>query len=311
MSPVVVSLWIYPVKSLAGIPVKEATITSRGFRHDRRLMLVDREGKFVTAREFPTLLLVETAIEDGDILRLTFPSIRPSAKRGPARSSIQLQPCSPFPHRLRRLRADEQLRSLRLPLAPSDGATCTVTIWDDRVAARAGFSGEADAMFSEYLGFPVRLTYLADDEHRPVDARYATAGQEVSFADGFPFLATVVASLEALGAGIPMERFRPNLVLDGLAAFAEDDFAGFRVGDHVEFQSVKPCSRCPMVNSISLPEHSGEIAPYVGAAPLAQVATVHPRVVGTKRSAVFGANLIATTGSLGGRVAVGAPCTIF
>jgi hypothetical protein len=291
MSPVVVSLWIYPVKSLAGIPVKEATITSRGFRHDRRLMLVDREGKFVTAREFPTLLLVETAIEDGDILRLTFPSIRPSAKREPARSSIRL-------------------RSLRLPLAPSDGATCTVTIWDDRVAARAGFSGEADAMFSEYLGFPVRLTYLADDEHRPVDARYATAGQEVSFADGFPFLATVVASLEALGAGIPMERFRPNLVLDGLAAFAEDDFAGFRVGDHVEFQSVKPCSRCPMVNSISLPEHSGEIAPYVGAAPLAQVAMVHPRVVGTKRSAVFGANLIATAGSLGGRVAVGAPCTI-
>jgi hypothetical protein len=278
MSPVVVSLWIYPVKSLAGIPVNEATIASRGFRHDRRFMLVDREGTFVTAREFPPLLLVETAIENDEILRLTFPATR---------------------------------TMLRLPLAPAGGDRCAVTVWDDRVSARAGFAPEADSTFSEYLGFPVRLVYLADDDHRAVDRRYARADEEVGFADGFPFLATVVASLEALGAGIPMERFRPNIVLDGLPAFAEDNFGGFRVGPQVEFQSVKPCARCPMVNSFSLPEHSGEIAPYFGTAPLSRVATVHPLVVGTKRSAVFGANLIATAGSLGAALAVGAPCTIF
>jgi uncharacterized protein YcbX len=277
MSPVVVSLWIYPVKSLAGIPVKEATIASRGFRHDRRFMLVDDAGAFVTAREFPTLLLVETAIEDDQILRLTFPGTR---------------------------------TTLRLPLAPVDGQRCAVSIWDDRVSARTGFAPDVDAMFSEYLGFSVRLAYLGDDDHRPVDARYATAAEEVGFADGFPFLATVVASLDALGAGIPMERFRSNIILDGLPAFAEDDFSGFRVGAYAEFQSVKPCSRCPMVNSFSLPEHTGEIAPYFGTAPLTRVATVHPRVVGTKRSAVFGANLVATAGSLGARVEVGAPCTI-
>ena len=202
---------IYPIKSTRRIALPQSEVLPRGLPWDRRWMLVDAEGRFITARQYPTLALVQTDVKD-DVVQVS----------AAGRSTLQL------------------------PLQPPDGQITSVTVWHDVCdAVLAG--AEADAWFSDYLGLSCRLVQMSDELVRGVNPDYGQAGDEVSFADGFPLLLISQASLNDLNSRlqtpVSMRRFRPNLVVDGERAYQEDQWRRIRVGD-VEFEGVKNCSRC-------------------------------------------------------------------
>lgn len=180
-------------------------------------MLVDPTGEVVTAREVNRLVLVTPGITDSG-LRLSAPGI-----------------------------ADLDIDR------PETGSLVDVKIWDDRLQARVA-DETAGAWFSEALGRALRLVYLDDPRRRPVDPAVADQGDVVSFADGFPLLLATEESVAQLNAWIaegprsadgpvPMTRFRPNLIVRGAEAFAEDDWRRVRVGE-VEFRVLSSCIRC-------------------------------------------------------------------
>ena len=211
-------LFVYPVKSLGGVSLPAAQVTARGLRHDRRFMVVDETGRFLSQRRHPDMALLGVGIEPGGLLRLF------SRKTG---------------------------QSLPLPAEPPASPEAqTVHLWDDTVTAQLT-SLRADAWLSDHLHTPCRLVYMPESTHRQADRRYAPAGQPVSFADGFPFLLISEASLADLNARLPepvaMARFRPNLVVSGGTAFQEDTWRRFQAGPQ-RFRVVKPCGRCVMVN---------------------------------------------------------------
>ncbi|MCS6899525.1 MAG: MOSC domain-containing protein [Myxococcales bacterium] len=206
------SLHIYPLKSAAGIDVKETTTTDRGFEYDRRFMLVDEGGRFVSQRQLPQMALLETELAQGTLV-------------------------------IRR----QGWGALEVPLRPEEGRRVEVEVWGDRCEA---LEIEGGAWFSKVLGASCRLVYMPEDSRRLVDLDYAAHGEVVSFADGFPYLLISQASLEELSerVGEPMSvrRFRPNLVVEGCAPGEEDQWQRIQVGQ-VQFAVVKPCSRCEIV----------------------------------------------------------------
>jgi hypothetical protein len=204
------ALYEYPLKSGAARPRDEVEVTLRGFARDRRWMLVDAQGRFLTGRKLPRLVCVH-AEHEGDTLTLSCAkhlTVSARVDEGPSRAPVE--------------------------------------IWGDRVDARVGYA-TADAWLRSVLGEDVRLAHLDDASHRPVDPRYARAGDEVSFADGFPVLVLGTASMAALntriGRTLPIARFRPNLVVATTRPHEEDDWKRIRV-DNIEFELVKPCVRC-------------------------------------------------------------------
>ncbi len=205
------SIHIYPVKSTRAIDLPASEVLPRGLPGDRRWMLVEENGRFLTARQHPRLAMVETAF-DGDVLRVRAPD----------------------------------MPELTLPLQPSSPRMRRVQIWNDSLeAVLAGPA--ADAWFSRWLNKPVQLVQMTDDIHRGVDPDYGQSGDEVSFADGFPLLLIGEGSLADLNARlaspVPMRRFRPNVVIAGSEPYAEDTWTRLRIGE-VEFEGVKNCSRC-------------------------------------------------------------------
>jgi len=202
------SINIYPIKSTAGMEVQSAVIDARGFRHDRRWMVVDADNRFLTGRQAPRMVLIR-ATPDGDGLRLEAPS----------------------------------MASLKVLAPDSAGERLMVRVWDDVVDA-ACVDADCDAWFSEFLGRPVRLVMMDVQSVRKVASVDA---DDVSFADAYPFLAISRASLDGLNtrlaAPISMQRFRPNLVIDGCDPHAEDRWQRIRIGG-IEFESAKPCTRC-------------------------------------------------------------------
>ena len=217
--PVVTSLARYPVKSCRGEQVSVALVEPWGFAGDRRWMVVDGEGAAITARELHQLLLVRPDLVD-DGLRLAAPGVAPLTVRTP------------------------------------DGLdSMLVDIWGTRVrAARAG--AEADEWFSAVVGARAQLVHLDDPTRRATDPRHTRPDDRVSFADGYPMLLTNQASLDELNAQIaagpraaegplPMTRFRPSVVIDGVPAWAEDDWRELRIGA-TRFRAVKGCDRCVM-----------------------------------------------------------------
>jgi uncharacterized protein YcbX len=202
---------IHPVKSTRPVALVESEVLPRGLPWDRRWMLVDSDSRFITARQYPVLAMVNTAIgtETLDISVLG--------------------------------RED-----LAVPLAAPAGPPIAVAIWKDRCQA-VPVGAAADAWFSEYLGVSCRLVRMTDALVRPVNPDYGRASDEVSFADGFPLLLISTASLADLNRRlqhpVPMQRFRPNLVVDGDRPYAEDGWRRLRIGG-VEFEGVKNCSRC-------------------------------------------------------------------
>ncbi|RMG59741.1 MAG: MOSC domain-containing protein [Gammaproteobacteria bacterium] len=216
MSEITLSqLWIHPVKSLRGLSLTEAEVTPRGLAHDRRWMVVDAAGRFLTQRQQPRLALVHPQIDT-------------------ARNLLCLHD------------AGQQRNDLELPLRLDSGQPVEVEVWKDR--CRALDAGEdAAEWISTAAGQPARLVYMPDETRRAVDPDYARPGDVSSFSDGFPLLIISEGSLDALnrrlGRPLPMRRFRPNLVIAGTAPHAEDEWRRIRIGD-VELELVKPCSRC-------------------------------------------------------------------
>ncbi|WP_052867238.1 MOSC domain-containing protein [Streptomyces niger] len=213
------TLQLYPVKSLAGIALSSADVEPWGLSGDRRWMVVDEQRQLVTQRSRPRLALaVVEAGPDGGI-RLSAP--------GMADLSVEV---------------------------PAPGATVPVRVFRDKVEAVPASEAAAD-WFSTYLETEVTLVHMDDPAvRRPVHQDYGRPGDTVSFADAFPLLLTTASSLDALNSLIaqgdhadegplPMERFRPNVVVEGTAPWAEDDWRRVRIGE-VTFRVAKPCGRC-------------------------------------------------------------------
>ncbi|WP_269618378.1 MOSC domain-containing protein [Zhongshania sp. BJYM1] len=212
------SLWQYPVKSLAGVPLKRMQITSWGPHLDRRWMVVDDQGRFATQRQLPAMSRLAAS----------------QTERGV---------------RIQSLDDSSQFIEVR---QPSDDSDSLVSVWsDDCVASDAG--DEVAEWLRRQLGKDLRLCFMQENTFRQVDTQYAAAGVRVSFADGFPFLLcsddSVAALSKALGRDLDIRRFRPNIVVSGAEAFAEDSWRRIRIAD-VDFELVKPCARCaiPTIN---------------------------------------------------------------
>ena len=221
---VVEDIFIYPIKSLGIIRLSEGIVEEKGFQYDRRWMLVDHEGVFISQRTHPRLALLSVILEND---RLTIFN-----KKEPA-------------------------NVLNLPFDLATGPELWVTIWDDQVIGKV-VSPEINRWFSDYLGIEANLVIMPEDSHRKVDPRYAVHGESVSFADGMPYLLIGQESLNDLNSRlevpVPMDRFRPNIVFSGGTPFLEDSLRKIKIGA-VEFQIIKPCARCVMT---TVDQESGE-----------------------------------------------------
>jgi uncharacterized protein YcbX len=207
-------LHVYPLKGARGIALERSDVLAGGLRHDRRLMLIDAHGAFVTQRKHPRMALVTTAFVEADAaLAITTPN------GGTFEIALAVEPNAP-----RRI----------------------VRIWDDDVEAVAIGGPVAEAL-SDHLGERCTLVAMPDDVVRPVEAPYGAPGDRVGFADAYPVLLATRASLADLVARldepVSMNRFRPNLVVEGGAAFAEEAQARVRIGP-LTFRMPKRCSRC-------------------------------------------------------------------
>lgn len=207
----VTRLAIYPIKSTKEIPLDSAVVTPRGFEHDRRWLLADEHGKFITQRQYPALATVVTHILDDGLL-----ISRPAAA------------------------------NLRVSTPGKGAYSETVTVWSDHCPALDAGDNAAQ-WFSDFIKIPCRLFYQPDDSIRPTESKYSKPDDHTSFADGFPFLLTNEASLEHLNQRladpVTMSRFRPNIVISGKQPYAEDGWSVIKIGE-VTFRVAKPCSRC-------------------------------------------------------------------
>lgn len=216
MAVTVSQLNVYPVKGLKGIAVDAAVATGRGLAHDRRFMVVDPEGHFLSQRELPLMATVWTEIA-GDELRLAAPDHGEVA----------------------------------VPLEPGGGEPLVATVWDSECAAIAP-SPEADRWLSGVIGRPCRLAYMPDTTRRLSNPRHAGPDRLVGFADGYAFLVVSEPSLAALNARlarpVPLDRFRANVVVRGCEPFAEDGWREFAVGA-ARLRMAKPCGRCQVTTT--------------------------------------------------------------
>lgn len=206
-------LFIYPIKACAGIALAQADVVQRGLAHDRRYMLVDRAGTFVTQRTLPQLCRVATALDHTRIA---------VSATGRPELSLPLE-----------LRSGESFEPTPYQVWGSSG-------WALR-------HPEGSRWFSDYLDDDVSLVFMPDDERRAVNPARARPDDIVSFADGYPMLLISEASLDELNRRLDepleMRRFRPNLVISGCEPHAEDGFSTLRIGE-VSFRGVKRCDRC-------------------------------------------------------------------
>lgn len=218
----VTELNIYPVKGTQGISLTKLTINSTGPKDDRRWMIIDENGKFISQRTHPALAIVKSEIVEGK-LKLLIPHIAP----------IFIDTCD-------------------------EGNMLEAVIWKDTCHV-VEQSKQASQALSDYLKIPCKLVGLANNTIRPVNPKYAATDMDhILFADGFPFLITSQNSLSDLNSklseSVPMNRFRPNIVVQGLEPYAEDNWKSLRIGD-VFFKAAKPCSRCTV---ITIDQSTGE-----------------------------------------------------
>jgi uncharacterized protein len=213
----ITALNIYPVKGCRGIALQSARVAATGFEHDREWLITRPDGRFMTQREEPRLALIETALIDRQL-----PGDETLRLRVPGGAELEVLPAAP-------------------------GRAVEVTVWKDRCAAfDAG--DEAAEFLTGYLGSPVRLVRFDARRKRPSNPDW-TPGVEAlnQFSDGFPWLLASEASLEDLNSRLqrklPMNRFRPNIVVSGLPPFGEDRLHDVTAGS-VRLRRAKPCARC-------------------------------------------------------------------
>ena len=218
------SLIYYPIKACRGFEIESATIERMGLEHDRRMMVVTPDGEFLTQREFPRLALVNPKLRDGT-LGLSAPNY----------DSIQIG-------------------------IQTAGTPWPVNVWKSKGVQAIDQGEEAATWFSGWLGTAVRLVHIADGYKRLVNELYAVHDDDhTGFADGYPILVTSEEGLQDLNSRlespIPMNRFRPNIVVKGCDPFEEDRWNRIRIGD-VELAVVKPCARCEVttIDQRSSPE---------------------------------------------------------
>ena len=229
------SLHIYPVKSLQGIALSDAVLTTQGLAFDRQWMLVDTAGKFVTQRQMPALARIST--------RLT-------------------AECLVLEH--------AGLPPLSIPLAPVPDNRCAVTVWRDTCMGcdeGAAASHWLTQAVGQWQGSDLRLVRFAPEGVRPVDPAYMDGDSaDTAFSDGYPFLIVSEASLAAVNVqllangveAVPMARFRPNIVLSGMSAFGENDCKTLTATDaSYRFTLRKPCQRC---KTTTVDQRTGVIA---------------------------------------------------
>ncbi|KPM49996.1 MOSC domain-containing protein [Jiulongibacter sediminis] len=212
----VTQIYIYPVKSLGGISLNNSQLSDRGLEFDRRWLLINEEGEVMTQRSYPSLVYFLTLIRK-DGIGIVF------SKDG---------------------------SQCLIPFQTSSSKREKVSVWGDEFEM-VEVSKAVSHWFSDKLGEQVRLMYQPDDSLRFIDPRYAVTDKDVvSTADGYPVLMISEASLEDLNGRLdePVEmlRFRPNLVIDGIEAYAEDNLGSIKIGE-AELIGVKNCGRCVMV----------------------------------------------------------------
>ncbi|MEX2116626.1 MAG: MOSC N-terminal beta barrel domain-containing protein [Bacteroidota bacterium] len=248
MSIVVSELNIYPIKSCGGIAVREAVVVERGFEYDRRWMVTDRNGMFLTQRNHPKLALAATELSGGRVV-LSAPN----------------------------------LDQVQIPLELSEGESIPVEVWKSRVNALRG-PREADEWFSTLLGLPCLLVHMPSNALRPVSHASASKTDHIAFSDAFPVLLISEASLDDLNGRlaqpVPMNRFRPNIVVRGCGPYEEDTWKDLRIGS-IQFLGPKPCDRC---STTTVDQSTG----IRGAEPLRTLATYRNR----NGDILFGQNLI-------------------
>jgi uncharacterized protein len=228
-------IWIYPIKSLAGIQLMRANVKQKGLDYDRRWMLVDEAGRFLTQREHPEMSQFQLTV---DKERLTILS-----------------------------KASNQSMLVDIN-GETSGESLPVTIWDDDVEAVEVSQGHSQ-WFSDQLKMKCKLVSFPEANKRNVDPDFAIKNDQVSLADAYPFLIIGQSSLDDLNKRlkipVPMNRFRPNFVFTGGEPYEEDRWKKFRIGNN-RFVGVKPCSRCVLTTV-------DQLTGVKGTEPLATLAT--------------------------------------
>ena len=261
--PVLGGVYVYPIKSCGGISLASADLGATGLLHDRRWMLVDEGGGFMSQRRHPRMALISTRVTP-DRLVVSAPG----------------------------------MPDMEVPLEGEHEERIDVEVWGDAQRGEP-VGGSADLWFGRFLGTRCRLVRKPEDDVRPVDSAYARSGDQTSFADAFPLLLVSEASLEDLNgrleSPIPMNRFRPNLVVRGCGPYAEDGWEEVRVGNAL-FRAAEPCARCAVT---TVDQQTGER----GKEPLKTLATYRKADV----EVLFGRYLIHTSP---GTVSVGDPVEV-
>lgn len=213
----VTGLWIYPVKSMRGIAVEKARVEEKGFSHDRRWMLVDENGKFLSQRKHPELTQFVPSFDSEDQLHITF---------------------------------EPDYSSIHIPLTADFANVKMVNVWSDTFEAGEA-PDEVNSWFSEKLGFKCSLVANTSHTKRALSQKYVAGERQVSFADGYPYLLANETSLDSfnehLESPIDMWHFRPNIIVRTGIAYEEDSWNTFDIGK-VPFIFAKPCARCVMIN---------------------------------------------------------------
>jgi uncharacterized protein YcbX len=223
-SPRLAAIYRYPLKSARGHALERATVDRFGLAGDRRWMLVDSAGRFKSQRGLPAMALLEVEPLEDVALRLGWKGEAIEVSRPDVR-----------------------------------GECVITTVWEDTVVAPVA-DPEVNGWISERLGEALRLVYFPDTALRGVEPGYAPSSQLIAFSDGYPLLLITESALDELNARLSapvrMDRFRPNLVIRGAAAHAEDGWSRLRIGE-AELQLVKPCSRCavPSIDQQSAERH--------------------------------------------------------
>lgn len=245
---------IYPIKSLGGISLKSSVIENRGLQFDRRWILVDGKNKFLTQRELPKMATIGVEI----------------LKNG--------------------LGVSLENENLEIPFETNNEETAVVKIWSSRCRAKV-YEKAINNWFSDVLQTHCKLALMPAETKRKVNYFYAVHKEDVvSFADGYPVLIIGEESLADLNSRlempVPMNRFRPNLVVSGAEAFAEDGWKQIKIGDAI-FHVVKPCGRCVIT---TIDQTRGE---KQGTEPLKTLASYRIPKRSIKKKILFGQNLIA------------------
>lgn len=208
----ITDLNIYPIKGCRGVPLMSAEVDRLGLVGDRRLMLVDANGRFISQREVAALATLVPALDGGGLV-----------VGAPDRESIRLQ-------------------------IDPDASPREVSVWGDQGIIAADQGDAAARWFSDAIGVLCRLVAFGTSARNPIDPEYSPrVDAETAFTDGYPIMAALQESLDDLNARLAdpvlVQRFRPSVVISGAPAWSEDDWMAMKLGD-LDCDAVKPCARC-------------------------------------------------------------------